>query len=195
MFIQTEDTPNPNSLKFLFDQEIYQGSDSFDYTIEASQDEAFSKSIFEIPGIDRLYICGTFLTITKAEHETWSVIKPQVLQLIMHYSVNKQPMVKLQDLSKPQQTDEKTLEHFSDIEKEIYELIEERVRPAVAMDGGDVALIKYDTDSGIVYLRMKGSCSGCPSSSATLKGGVKRMLQHYIPEIVDVCEESEMAQF
>lgn len=183
MFIQTEETPNPNSVKFLFDSPIAISA-PVEYT-KNTHSGNFASDIFETHGVEGVYITNNFLTITKADSEPWSVIKPQILHILSEYLIQKKPLIS--DDSAVENAEAKpNYDNLSAVEKEIVELIEERVRPAVAMDGGDIQFIKYESDSGIVYLRMHGACSGCPSSSSTLQGGVKRMLQHYIPEITDV---------
>ena len=182
MFIQTLDTPNPNSMKFVFEDPAYNNDSTATYTMENTTTQ-FAKDIFETHGVSGLYITKDFITITKIESENWDIIKPQILHVLLEYLVQSKPLLDTVGGSTENRTD---LSNLSEIDKQIVDLIEERVRPAVAMDGGDIEFVKYDQESGIVYLRMHGACSGCPSSSATLQNGVKRMLQHYIPEIYDV---------
>jgi NFU1 iron-sulfur cluster scaffold homolog, mitochondrial len=179
MFVQTEETPNPNSIKFILDQQVTKYSSfDFDYQTDTDKHSDFAKSVFRIGNVERIFILDDFITITKLAEGDWSIIKPQVLSVIMDFVASKKPIVN------PQNNEVRT---FDDpIEKEIYEIIEDRVKPAVAMDGGDIEFIKFDKESGVVYVSMHGSCSGCPSSTVTLKEGVVRTLQHYIPEVKDV---------
>ena len=184
MFIQTEQTPNPSSLKFVFEEKIFNSSTSITFLKSDEKKSPFAIDIFAIDGILSFYICSDFVTITKDDSFDWSLLKPQILQIMMDYIGQKLPFL-------PVEFDNQKLnryENLTQIEKEIVELIEDRVKPAVAMDGGDVEFVKYTPEDGIVYLRMYGACSGCPSSDATLKGGIKRMLQQYIPEVYDVAQ-------
>ena len=181
MFIHTEETPNPNSLKFVLDHQLAP-LHSFDFTKQSeAQQNPFANDIFKIEGIERVFILDNFITITKSEVE-WDIIKPQVLSLIMDYISSNRKIIN---------TEESTNEErkFDDeIEQEIYNIIKERVEPAVAMDGGSIEFVKFDKDEGVVYVSMHGACSGCPSSSATLKDGIKRTLQYYVPEVIDVIQ-------
>ena len=180
MFIQTEDTPNPNSLKFILESILTSGN-SLDYTSLTANAELsdFAKDVFIIGGVERIFILDNFITITKTSEIDWDVLKPQILNTIMNYLVAKKEIG-----CAPKPKERPVLNN--EIENEIYDLIEERVKPAVAMDGGDVEFVRFDDSNGTVYVSMHGSCSGCPSSSATLKDGILRMLQYYVPEIKDV---------
>ncbi|GAB4169979.1 MAG: NifU family protein [Rickettsiaceae bacterium] len=186
MFIQTEETPNPNALKFLPGIEVSSAGPVF----LNSLDEALNKStlaakIFQISGIEAVFYGRDFITVTKAEHSEWSLLKPEILMVIMDHLVAGLPVFdEVQNAFKDIDTD-----GMSDIEKQIIEIIETRVRPSVAMDGGDI--IYQGFENGVVYLQLRGACSGCPSSSITLKNGIESMLQHFIPEVkaVEAAEE------
>ena len=179
MFIQTEETPNPNTLKFIPGvQVLEEGTVEFKDKSSAKSSNLASL-IFLINGIERVFFATEFISVTKNNDINWEILKPLILTAIMdHYASGKKVIEKSQnniDVS----TDE-------DIEvvKQIKELIDQRVRPAVAMDGGDISFCSFE--DGIVTLQMKGACAGCPSSTATLKMGIENMLRHYIPEVVEV---------
>ncbi|MDX2083392.1 MAG: NifU family protein [Rickettsiales bacterium] len=178
MFIQTEETPNPNSLKFIPDNKIVLNSGTIEFK---NQKQAATKSplalqLFEISGIESIFLGHNFITITKNEKTDWSKIKTEIQATIMDFFVSQKPV--LFEEHKPENNID---ENDSDIVKQIKELIEVKVRPAVAMDGGDI--IFHSFEDGIVKLHLKGSCSGCPSSTITLKNGIENMLKHYIPEV------------
>lgn len=187
MFIQTEETPNPLSLKFITNCEIaaqgynisYQRSGNFDGSPKFIQD------IFSIEKVQSVMVNAGFLTVSVGNEEDWKLTKPEVIHILLDYGQNGGLKIATEN------TEEKLKKDFEGVAKEINDLIEERVRPAVEMDGGDIEFVRFDEQEGIVYVKMKGSCSGCPSSSATLKGGIKRMLEYYVPEVVDVVPVDE----
>jgi Fe-S cluster biogenesis protein NfuA len=177
MFIQTEETPNPQTLKFIPDGEIVLGDSTAEFK---SQKQAVTKSplalqLFEISGIEGIFFGRDFITVTKSAASEWSKIKTEILATIMDFYVSGKPIMFEEKAQK------KSDEEDSDIVKQIKELIEIKVRPAVAMDGGDI--IFHSFEDGIVKLVLKGSCSGCPSSTITLKNGIENMLKHYVPEV------------
>ena len=183
MFIQTETTPNPQTLKFLPGKVVMQEGTAFYQNIDDAEDSPFARRLFAIDGVEGVFFGSDFITITKNQSSEWQVLKPSLLGgIIDHYN------------SKDKTVDKKTLddsgnnlkknEDDSEIVKQIKELLDTRVRPAVAMDGGDI--IYNNFEDGIVYLKMQGACSGCPSSTATLKMGIENMLKHYIPEVQEV---------
>ena len=184
MFIQTEETPNPSSLKFVLEN-IIAPTSSFSFEKENKNTySGFSNDIFNIAGVIRVFVLDNFITITKDEDFNWDTIKPQILSLIMDYISSDRKIIEVDPLSNS--ANNRVFE--SPIEEEIYNIIEDRVKPAVAMDGGDIEFVKFSQDDGIVYVSMHGSCSGCPSSGATLKDGIKRTLQYYVPEVMDVLQ-------
>lgn len=178
MFIQTEETPNPATLKFL-PGKVVMASGTADFpTLESAQRSPLAQKLFTIQGVKGVFFGSDFITVTKEGISSWAVIKPSVLGSIMEYfMVHDQVHIREEALSS-------THEELSDIEREIREILETRIRPAVAMDGGDIIFQKFE--NGTVYLQMQGACSGCPSSSATLKSGIENMLKHYIPEVEEV---------
>ena len=182
MFIQTEQTPNPQTLKFLPGKVVMDDGTAFFQNIDEGSNSPFAKRLFKIDGVEGVFFGSDFITITKNQTEDWQVMKPLILGSIMdHYNSNEQTIIAEQiKHNKSLQTDEGD----SDVVKQIKELLDTRVRPAVAMDGGDIV---YDSfKDGIVYLHMQGACSGCPSSTATLKMGIENMLKHYVPEVLEV---------
>jgi len=185
MFIQTEETPNPLSLKFLLNIEIapsgYCASFAKNGDMNATPD--FIKDILTIDSVVNVTAFSQFVTVLVDEQSVWGIVKPEVIHILLEHAQSK-GLVGLVNDSGGDDPSEKR--EFSGIEKEIVDLIEERVRPAVEMDGGDIEFVRFDEETGIVYVKMKGSCDGCPSSSATLNVGIKRMLEYYVPEVVDV---------
>lgn len=179
MFIQTEVTPNPNTLKFLPGRVVLENDTAFFTNIDECHNSPLAKSLFSIEGVAGVFFGSDFITITKKPNCEWPILKPVALGAIMeHYESGKELIIKTKS-----ETPE-LKEEDSEIVKQIKELLETRVRPAVAMDGGDIVFQEYK--NGIVYLNMQGACSGCPSSTATLKMGIENMLKHYVPEVKEV---------
>jgi Fe-S cluster biogenesis protein NfuA len=179
MFIQTEQTPNPATLKFLPGVAVMPSGTANFTTKEATARSPLAERLFGLPEVSGVFLGGDFITVTKADDSDWFQVKPAVLAAIMEHFTAGQPVITGADADEPaagQEDDE--------IVSAIKELLETRVRPAVAQDGGDI--IFEDFTDGIVYLHMQGSCSGCPSSTATLKAGIENMLRHYIPEVLEV---------
>ena len=182
MFIQTEQTPNPNTLKFLPGRVVMKDGTAFFQNKEEVEESPFAKKIFYIDGVTGVFFGSDFITITKEENIDWQILKPSVLGAIMdHYESGEETII---HKNIDDEKDSKNDESDSDIVKQIKELIDTRVRPAVAMDGGDIIYQKFE--EGVVYLHMQGACSGCPSSTATLKNGIENMLKHYVPEVKEV---------
>lgn len=181
MFIQTEETPNPATLKFIPDGQIVLENDTAEFK---NQQQAATKSplalqLFEISGVEAIFFGRDFITITKSNNLDWPQLKAEILATIMDFFVSGKPIMFEQKI-----VESTSLEEDSEIVKQIKELIEVKVRPAVAMDGGDI--IFHSFSDGIVMLQLKGSCSGCPSSTITLKNGIENMLKHYVPEVLGV---------
>ena len=148
-----------------------------------SADSPLAKRLFILDGVKGVFFGSDFITITKSEDLDWQLIKPAILGAIMdHFNSEEETINK--SVSNKDSESLKTDEKDSDIVKQIKELLDTRVRPAVAMDGGDIIYQRFE--DGIVYLHMQGACSGCPSSTATLKMGIENMLKHYVPEVVEV---------
>lgn len=180
MFIQTEDTPNPSTLKFIPGKTVLDSSSS---TVEfktksLTESSPLAKRLFQVEGIEGVLLGSDFISITKNEKFDWYILKPSILGIIMEHFVNGLPIYNASDKS---EIDDSLLDPIT---KQIKEIINEKVRPSVAMDGGDIKFESFK--DGIVYLSMHGACSGCPSSSATLKSGIENMLRYYVPEVQEV---------
>ncbi|HXT79724.1 MAG TPA: NifU family protein [Acetobacteraceae bacterium] len=183
MFIETEGTPNPATLKFLPGQ-IVMGTATADFASSASAARSpLAGSLFALPGVARVFLGGDFITVTKTDELSWQALKPQVLGVIVDHFVSGRPV--LEAAEDGDLLDEEDVDPADEeIVSQIKELLDTRVRPAVAGDGGDIVFRGYR--DGIVRLHMQGACSGCPSSRATLKHGIENMLRHYVPEVVAV---------
>ncbi len=180
MFIETEGTPNPATLKFLPGRDVM-GAGTADFAaVEAAERSPLARAIFALPGVARVFLGADFVTVTKSDASHWQALKPMVLGAIMEHFVAGRPVIEGAD----ELADEDVLPEDAEIVAQIKELLDTRVRPAVAGDGGDIVFRGYR--DGVVKLHMQGSCSGCPSSSATLKHGIENMLRHYVPEVQGV---------
>ena len=184
MFIQTEATPNPETMKFLPGQQLLESGTYECTTEEAAANSPFAQRLFKLQGVRSIFISGDFVSITKEEDTDWSMLKPMVLAAIMeHLSVG---MPIFHGSGASSESVSQVNEDDDEITLQIKELLDTRVRPMVAMDGGDIVFDSFDADSGVVYLRMQGACAGCPSSTATLKMGIENMLRHFLPEVQEV---------
>ncbi len=180
MFIQTEETPNPATLKFLPGREVA-GSTTADFPEpESTGRSPLAERLFAIDGITGVFLGADFVTVTKAGDKEWYLLKPAVLGVIMEHFTAGRPVL-LSDVAEPA---ENVSEEDSEVVAQIKELLDTRVRPAVAQDGGDIVFQGFE--DGVVFLHMQGACAGCPSSTATLKMGIENMLRHYIPEVLEV---------
>jgi Fe-S cluster biogenesis protein NfuA len=182
MFIQTETTPNPATLKFLPGRTVLASG-----TLEMRDRSEAVKSplaerLFDVNGVSGVFLGSDFITVTKSDSE-WPQLKPAILGVIMEHFMSGAPVVAA-DGEDESAADEFFEPEDADTVATIKELIETRVRPAVANDGGDITFRGYK--EGIVYLAMKGSCSGCPSSTATLKHGIQNLLRHFVPDVTEV---------
>lgn len=184
MFIQTEPTPNPQVLKFLPGRTVMEsGSRDFRSAEEASA-SSLAAEIFGLEGVNRVFFGGDFLTVGKLASADWDHLKAPVLAAIMDHFTSGQPLF---EAASGEGAAEDVYEgDTAQVVAEIRELLDTRIRPAVARDGGDILFDRFEPDSGTVWLHMRGACAGCPSSSATLKAGVENMLKHYVPEVVRV---------
>jgi Fe-S cluster biogenesis protein NfuA len=180
MFIQTEQTPNPATLKFLPGCPVMTSGTANFTSQEAASISPLAQRLFSLQGVTGVFLGTDFVTVTKIEEDDWYRLKPEILAIIMEHFTAGRPVL-LENSGSNAGTSE---EDDDEVVAQIKELLETRVRPAVAQDGGDI--IFHDFTDGIVYLHMQGSCSGCPSSTATLKAGIENMLRHYIPEVVEV---------
>lgn len=188
MFIQTEPTPNPNTLKFLPGQDVTGAAGIYDFdSAEAGAASPLARTLFEIDGVERVFLAGDFLSVSKTDAADWRHVRPLVLAAVMDHFTAGLPV--LEDAAAASQPQEDTTVYegeAAEIVAEIKELIETRVRPAVAQDGGDIIFNKFEPDTGIVHLHMRGACAGCPSSTYTLKMGIENMLKAYVPEVTAV---------
>ncbi len=180
MFIETEGTPNPATLKFLPGRDVMGDSTADFSTADAAGRSPLATALFELPGVARVFLGGDFITVTKNDLIEWQALKPQVLGAIMEHFVAGRPVVE----GGGELAAEDVLPEDAEVVAQIKELLDTRVRPAVAGDGGDIVFRGYR--DGVVKLHMQGACSGCPSSSATLKHGIENMLRHYVPEVQGV---------
>jgi Fe-S cluster biogenesis protein NfuA len=186
MFIETEGTPNPATLKFLPGRDVM-GTATADFaSADTTARSPLAGALFALPGVARVFFGGDFITVTKTDEIAWQALKPQVLGVIMEHFVAGRPVLDQALDGELDDADlvEDILPEDEEIVAQIRELLDTRVRPAVAGDGGDIVFRGYR--EGIVKLHMQGSCSGCPSSRATLKHGIENMLRHYVPEVVAV---------
>lgn len=191
MFIQTEDTPNPQSLKFVPGRPVLGiGELGMDFPTQetANAGSPLAALLFETDGVMGVYLGADFITVTKAEAVEWMHIKPALLGAIADFFTAQLPVLK--DGAASSSTPATSLDDYEGEDREtveqIIELIETRVRPAVAADGGDIVFKHFEPRTGVVFLSMQGACAGCPSSTLTLKSGIENMLKHYVPEVVKV---------
>ena len=173
MFVQIESTPNPNSLKFL-PGKVVSNHGSFEVTKKEDSNNQLVKSLLSIKGVEGIFLGKDFISINKLDSTSWEEIKHIVISLINDFYLDGKEFVIDKNL------DENT-ENLEDIEKKIVKILEEKIRPAVAKDGGDIKFKEFK--NGLVKVQLQGSCSGCPSSTMTLKQGVQNLLRHYIPEV------------
>jgi Fe-S cluster biogenesis protein NfuA len=183
MFIQTEPTPNPATLKFLPGRPVLASGTLDMRDKQAAAQSPLAERLFEIAGVSGVFFGSDFVAVTKAAGE-WQQLKPAILGAIMEHFMSGAPLVRGEDAAASAAGDEFYEPEDSETVATIKELIEARVRPAVANDGGDITFRGFK--DGIVYLDMKGACSGCPSSTATLRHGIQNLLRHYLPDVVEV---------
>lgn len=182
MFIETEGTPNPATLKFLPGREIL-GNKTADFAdADAALISPLADALFGIQGVARVFLGSDFVTVTKTGEVEWQALRPQILGLLMEHFVNNRPVLREDAAVEAEDVDPADAE----IVAQIKDLLDERIRPAVASDGGDIIFRGFR--DGVVSLKMMGACSGCPSSTATLKHGIENMLKHYVPEVKSVME-------
>ncbi len=181
MFIQTESTPNPATMKFLPGREVLATGSADFPTAESAGPSPLARRIFATPGVTAVFFGPDFISVTKEDGEDWAHLKPAILGAIMDHYQSGEPVI---------EGEAGTVDHAdhdgpdAEIVGQIKELLDTRVRPAVAQDGGDITF--HGFDRGVVYLHMQGACAGCPSSTMTLKMGIENLLRHYIPEVTEV---------
>lgn len=182
MFIQTESTPNPATLKFLPGQTVLETGTADFPSAEGAEQSPLAARIFQVQGVTGVFFGNDFVTVTKADGAEWDHIKPAILGAIMEHFQSGKPI-----MLGAAQAASGHAEHSgedAEIVGQIKELLDTRVRPAVAQDGGDITF--HGFERGVVYLHMQGACAGCPSSTITLKMGIENLLRHYIPEVTEV---------
>jgi len=181
MFIQTEPTPNPRVLKFLPGRDVAPaGARDFRTIDEAAEGSPLAEALFTLEGVDGVFFGPDYVAVTNNDDGDWSALKPAVLTTMMDHFISGRPVLL-----------NATGEPASDVEDdevvaEIKALLDSRIRPAVAQDGGDILFDAFDAETGVLTLKMRGACAGCPSSAATLKAGVEQMMKHYVPEVTSV---------
>jgi len=182
MFIQTEPTPNPNVLKFLPGRDVSpHGAHEF-LTIDEATASPLAEALFQLPDVAGVFFGADYVSVTRVPHGTdWSELRPGILSTIMDHYTSGQALMRTGDgATSSADTND------SEIVAEIKQLLDSRVRPAVAQDGGDILFDAFDEATGVLRLRMRGACAGCPSSAMTLKAGVEQMMRHYVPEVTSV---------
>ncbi len=180
MFIQTEKTPNPDTMKFIPGETVLLSGTAEFRSVEDSAASPLARHLFRIDGVKSVFLGPDFISVTKVVEKEWMGLKTMILAAIMEHFSTGQPVMVATGRVVPA----KTSEIDREIVSQICELLETRVRPAVQMDGGDIEFDRFE--DGIVYLHMRGACSGCPSSAMTLKGGIENMLRHFVPEVIEV---------
>lgn len=178
MFIETETTPNPATLKFLPGQAVMDDSTANFSSAQAADRSPLARRVFDVEGVAAVFLGSDFVTVT-TDGTDWQDLKPAVLGAIMEHFMSGDPVVRLETGPKAPSGEEDT-----EVVQQIKELLDTRVRPAVAQDGGDI--IFHGFEDGVVYLHMQGACAGCPSSTATLKHGIENLLRHFVPEVTEV---------
>jgi Fe-S cluster biogenesis protein NfuA len=191
MFIQTVETPNPNTIKFVPGEALTNG-DVYDFkTIDETKPSPLAHRLFKLEHIEGVMIGADFISVTKNAEASWDVIKPIVLGALMDHFGSGDYVVDVKSIDVNDGVSDVNAIRYSETDQEIVnqikDMLDTRIRPAVAVDGGDIIFGRYE--NGIVYLRLKGACSGCPSSTVTLKNGIENMLRHYIPEVLEVKAE------
>lgn len=180
MFIQTEETPNPETLKFLPGCVVMPEGTASYVSGQPCENSPLAGRLMDVEGIAGVFFGSDFVTITRRPTQEWSLLKPSILGILMEHFVANLPIV-TGEAAEAMPAYNNTSDPLI---FQIRELLDTRIRPAVAQDGGDIVFHSFE--DGIVYLKMQGACSGCPSSTATLKSGIENMLKHYVPEVVEV---------
>jgi Fe-S cluster biogenesis protein NfuA len=181
MFIQTEPTPNPNALKFLPGRDVAVGGSREFLSIDQAAASPLAEALFQLEDVTGVFFAVDHVSVTKADQgRDWSEMKPEILSVIMDHFVSGAALLRDGGEAAADAGED------SEIVAEIKALLDSRIRPAVAQDGGDILFDGFDEDSGVLSLRMRGACAGCPSSAMTLKAGVEQMMKHYVPEVTRV---------
>ena len=177
MYVQTEETPNPNTLKFLPGKTVSE-VDSIEFTAVKQTENRLIKDILSMKEVNMVFLGSDFITVKKTDQILWEEIKPKIISLINEYYLENKDSILDKNYLKQKTSDE---EPTDEVVKKIINVLDEKIRPAVARDGGDIKFKSFD--NGLVTVELQGSCSGCPSSMATLKQGVQNLLCHYVPEV------------
>ncbi len=184
MFIQTEQTPNPASLKFLPGCEVMvKGTAEFTEAAKADV-SPLAAQLFKVKGVAGVFLGSDFVTVTKTDEDSWPALKPLILGVIMEHFTAGRPVMNDEHLHDVAGHASTAGGEDTEIVKQIKELLDTRIRPVVAQDGGDIVFHSFE--DGVVFLSMRGACAGCPSSTATLKSGIENLLKHFIPEVSEV---------
>lgn len=184
MFIQTEDTPNPATMKFLPGRLVVHNPVDIDSVEKAAALSPLAAALFAISGVASVFLGTDFISVTrKVDGDEWPVLRPAILAAIMDHFTENRPVL-LSDAPADAAAPVAASADDAEIVAQINELLDLRIRPAIMQDGGDVAFERYE--AGVVYLRLKGACAGCPSATMTLKVGIEQMLRHFIPEVLEV---------
>ena len=182
MFIQTEVTPNPATLKFLPHATVMSEGTQFYQDPSSAGNSILAQKLFEINGVESVFYGQDFITISKSESADWKIMKPAILGAIIDQFSSGRPLISEKQWTKHYHEDKHSVKDSdSEVVVQIKKILDNKVRPAVAMDGGDIIFERYE--NGWVWLEMQGACSGRPSSTATLKSGIENMMKHYIPEV------------
>ena len=182
MFVQIEPTPNPATLKFLPGKTVMEKGTQFYQDKTSAGNSLLAQKLFEIKGVESVFYGEDFITISKSDSTTWPMLKPAIMGAIIEQFTTNDPLIMEQQYKKTVVEDKHAIKSTdSDVVKKIKELLDTKIRPAVAMDGGDIIFNEYV--DGWIWLEMQGACQGCPSSTATLKSGIENMMKHYIPEV------------
>ena len=177
MYVQTEETPNPNTLKFLPGKTVSEVG-SFEFTAKDQTENRLIKDILSMKEVNMVFLGSDFITVKKTDQILWEEIKPKIISLINEYYLENKDSILDKNYLKQKTSDE---EPSDEVVKKIINVLDEKIRPAVARDGGDIKFKSFD--NGLVTVELQGSCSGCPSSMATLKQGVQNLLCHYVSEV------------
>ena len=188
MYVQTEETPNPNTLKFL-PGKIVSEVGSVEFTTKEQTENRLIKDILSIKEVNMVFLGSDFITVKKTDQILWKEIKPKIISLISEYYLKDNVSILNKNYLKQKSNNE---ESNNEVVKKIINVLDEKIRPAVARDGGDIKFKSFD--NGLVTVELQGSCSGCPSSAMTLKQGVQNLLCHYVPEVksVEAVQDNEL---
>ena len=177
MYVQTEETPNPNTLKFLPGRTVSEVG-SIEFTAKEQTENRLIKDMLSMKEVNMVFLGSDFITVKKTDQISWEEIKPKIISLVNEYYLENKDSILDKNYLKQKTSDE---EPSDEVVKKIINVLDEKIRPAVARDGGDIKFKSFD--NGLVTVELQGSCSGCPSSMATLKQGVQNLLCHYVPEV------------